>query len=223
MIGIKASSIQIITGCNYPTYVASAETYATSGTNCIVDKPSGTTEGDIMIAIIHFNGNVTITPPTDWITIDEDDGVASGATVLLYYKIAGASEPSSYTWTSSVSNRHGAIIATFSGSFDSDPSNGTFSYDYQDNSASTDVAVASMTLTNGCAMVLYLSAYDQASGGVWTAPSEWTDACANAGGNNVYIGYKTFENSGSTGSVNYSIDETNSYKVSWLWSFVTNL
>ena len=222
MIGIKASSIQIGGGsCDYPAYVASAETYSTSGSNCVINKPSGTTEGDLMVAIIQFNANTTITPPTDWIQIDEDDGISSVATVIIYYKIAGASEPSDYTWTAS-STRHGGIIATFSGSFDSDPSNGAFSYVYISSAVETDVSADAMTLADGCAMVIYAGAYDQVAASVWTPPLGWDDACANAGGNNVYLGYKTFENSGSTGSVGYSIDETNAYKIAWLWSFVTN-
>jgi hypothetical protein len=220
MIGIKASSIQ--PSCNYPVYVASAEAYATSGTDCVINKPTGTVQGDVMVAVINFNSNITVTAPSGWTTIDEDDGIPSAGTALIYYKVAGASEPTTYTWQGSASNRYGGVIATFTGSFNSDPSNGTFSYAISATTSTTNVTANAMTLTSGCAMVVYLGAYDQVAGNVWTKPSGWTDACLNNGTNNAYIGYKTFANSGSTGTVAYTINSANAYKVMWLWSFVTN-
>lgn len=208
--------------CTYPSFRSVAEAYATSGTSNTVNKPSGTVSGDVLVAIINVNANVTITAPADWVLIDEDDGIASTATVITYYKVAGGSEPSTYSWSWGTNSRNGCAIACFSGSFDSDPSNGTFSYSTQASSANTDVTVSAMTLTAGCAMVFYLGAYDQTAGATWGEPGSWVAATADDGTNNVYIGYNTFASSGSTGSVAYTCSSTNSYKVMWLWSIRRN-
>lgn len=217
--GIVASGNQTPV-CTYASLRSYTQYYSTSSSCAIPNKPSGTVEGDLMVCIVQFNADVTITPPTGWTEIDTDNGISTTASVSLFYKVAGASEPSNYLFCGSTT-RVGAVLATFSGSFDSNPSNGTPVETQQTTTSSTDATADAMTLTSGCAMVLYLGSYDQASGATWTAPAGWTHACANSG-TNVYIGYKTFAASGSTGSVGYTCSDTSSIKTQWLWSFIRN-
>lgn len=79
------------------TYVASAGTREGGG-DVIVTKPTGTTEGDLMVAFIMVGSSgVTPTYPSGWTQATLDTtGANSGA---VAYKIAGASEPSDYTFT----------------------------------------------------------------------------------------------------------------------------
>lgn len=220
--GIIASSIQVAAGCTYATFRSKAEYYATSGTSHACSKPTGTVSGDLMFAIVNANSNLTITDPSGWTRIDEDNGISSGATIIILYKVAGGSEPTSYTWTTSSSQRTGITIATFEGSFDADPSNGTHS-ERVVTTTNDDVGANAMTLTNGCAMVVYAAAFDEPANYVWSALTGWTIVSANDSTNNTCIAYKTFENSGSTGSADF-IFTTNAsgQKATWLWSFVRN-
>lgn len=95
--------------------VASAQTQnAASGASLVIDKPTGTVSGDLMVAIM-FNdrSSVTWTGDTGWTEI-ADQG--TGVNARIAYKVATGSEGSAYTFTASSSSNicTGAII-TFRG------------------------------------------------------------------------------------------------------------
>lgn len=72
-----------------------------------VDKPTGTQEGDLLLLQIH----ATVEVPDGWITLPRSEFGNSP----IFYKIAGASEPSTYTVTVSQSGViTAAIIALYS-------------------------------------------------------------------------------------------------------------
>jgi len=65
----------------------------------VIPRPEGTTEGDLMVALVAHQGGETlsVTPPEGWTPIQETD-VAEGTNAGLHawYRVAGGSEPSSY-------------------------------------------------------------------------------------------------------------------------------
>ena len=65
----------------------------------VVPKPTGTIAGDVMVATVATNGAPT--PPSGW----TQQAQANFSTLYLthYTKVAGGSEPSSYTWTAATS------------------------------------------------------------------------------------------------------------------------
>ena len=69
----------------------------------VVDLPAGVEPGDALIAqiIIHDGAGTDVpTAPGGWTTIRHDSVNSSNqATSWLYYHVAGASEPASYSWT----------------------------------------------------------------------------------------------------------------------------
>jgi Domain of unknown function (DUF5011)/HYR domain/Putative peptidoglycan binding domain len=110
---------------SYPafTYAAIVQrgvaTVATSGTTALtVAKPAGVVPGDVMIATIAQGNNNTNSPAlSGWTLID---GRSLAGTTPRYgavlYKVAGASEPTNYTFTlGSGSNSGSAAIIAFSG------------------------------------------------------------------------------------------------------------
>lgn len=60
-------------------------------------KPTGTAEGDLLVALISLTAS-TITHPTGWTEVRVDDGYGSTDKVRIAYKVAGGSEPASYQW-----------------------------------------------------------------------------------------------------------------------------
>jgi hypothetical protein len=68
-------------------------------TQLVLDRPS-VSAGDVMVASIAVNGgsSAVIHEPTGWTPIGRTDNDTSIA-LVSYYKVAGGSEPSSYTWT----------------------------------------------------------------------------------------------------------------------------
>lgn len=118
--------------------VASSSSYAaisfrassTSGgaagvTSISLNMPSGTVQGDVMIAAIQWDGNntaTTITPPVGWALIQNINNTSGyNLHTAAFYKIAGSSEagPYSFGFSSSVYGT-GAII-TYTGVDSSGP------------------------------------------------------------------------------------------------------
>lgn len=73
------------------TYVASA--VASDSDTCSI--PSGVVAGDVLVAALYTNG--AITGPAGW--VQQQQAVYGGAYLTVFTRIAGASEPPSYTWT----------------------------------------------------------------------------------------------------------------------------
>ena len=88
---------------------------ATTSVN--VAKPTSTVSGDFLLAqILYQNGTsvATLTPPSGWTLVRRtDNGTALGQ--AIYYRFAGGSEPTSYTWTFSSSTVAAGGIARYTG------------------------------------------------------------------------------------------------------------
>lgn len=96
-----------------PEFVASASTQnGSSGTTLTINKPTGTVEGDLMVAVCAggFMGSNNYTFPSGW-TEAADLGSANGLSVA--YKVAGASEPTNYTINATNNNTHAGSILTY--------------------------------------------------------------------------------------------------------------
>lgn len=100
-----------------PTFVASASTQTdtASTTTVTVNKPAGTVEGDLMVAVMSggaTNLARTWTGDTGWTEVADENAVPN---LRVAYKVAGAAEGSSYTFTASLSTTYGlaASILTY--------------------------------------------------------------------------------------------------------------
>lgn len=94
-----------------PEFVAAASTQnASSSTSLVINKPTGTASGDLMIAVMSIPANSTWTGGTDWTEV-ADQG--SNPSLRVAYKVAGGSEPASYTFTSSANNTGSGTILTY--------------------------------------------------------------------------------------------------------------
>jgi hypothetical protein len=79
----------------------------TGGTSISVAKPTNLVSGDLVLVILHFSSNPgNIGAPSGFVQINRTPDSGGSATVVSYYKIAGASEPANYTFTT-VNNVNG--------------------------------------------------------------------------------------------------------------------
>jgi hypothetical protein len=81
---------------------------------------SGPQSGDIVLFFMNGGGNngaSTLTPPSGFsiVTGTSNEVLNSNTNITVWYKVAGASEPSSYTATSSVTDYHTAEVRVYSG------------------------------------------------------------------------------------------------------------
>ncbi len=213
--GIIASSMQVGGGgCTTPAFRSTGEANgASSGNSITVPKPSGTVEGDILIASIYFNDrNQGVTAPSGWVLIDYFEAGGPSASSGAWYKIATGSEPTDYTWTGigSVSRRAGTI-ACFSGSYDADPEDAAVV------TTESSGASAGITTATDCAMVVYLGGVDASAGATWSEPTDWVSAGPDNGTASTYVGYYSPGVAGATGAISYGTGDWN-----FVWAFKTN-
>lgn len=85
-----------------PEFIASASTQNTTiGASLVIAKPTGTVEGDLMVAVMAATVTATWTGDTGWL---ERADLSVSPSLRIATKTAGASEPSSYTFTVSNSS-----------------------------------------------------------------------------------------------------------------------
>jgi concanavalin A-like lectin/glucanase superfamily protein len=103
----------IAPGASAPTY-QSSQVYNAGNTTVVITKPTSTAAGDFLLAHIALDSAVGVTAPAGWIPLSLDSGIGGGMS-QVYYKIATASEPASYTWFLSGSTYIAAAISRITG------------------------------------------------------------------------------------------------------------
>jgi hypothetical protein len=100
---------------------------ASSGGPFNVDKPTGVASGDLLIAFGSSNNGAWSTLPSGWteFAVSDDADVPNNYRCYAWYKVAGGSEPSNYTYASTTAASSGApmyvAMAAFRGVDTSDP------------------------------------------------------------------------------------------------------
>jgi hypothetical protein len=165
-----------------------------------INKPSGTVSGHVMIANISgANGYTFSSVPSGWTLITSVNS-GDNYTLKAYYKVAGGSEPSSYTWSAqSSSDTFTGVISTYSGVDTADPID-----DYSSAVGSSNtVSLGAITLTNANSY-LQSTYYSYNSGAFWSTPSGYTQLVNvdNSYGGSFASFNKSQTSSGSSGGVN---------------------
>jgi hypothetical protein len=83
------------------------------GTTLVINKPTGVAQGDVMLATVTATGTGTVTAPSGWTVVKSTTGTALRQ--ATYYKVAGASEPASYSWSLGTSRAASGGIVDYSG------------------------------------------------------------------------------------------------------------
>ncbi len=86
--------------------VASATASATGSQTLTITKPTGTTDGDLMIMHVIYSDS-TVSTPSGW-TLKDSNTTASNGYTYLFYKVA-SSEGASYSVVSVPSGNHGVL------------------------------------------------------------------------------------------------------------------
>ncbi|WP_446219651.1 PKD domain-containing protein [Micromonospora sp. IBHARD004] len=86
----------------------------TADTGLTITAPTAVSSGDLLVSCLAINGGSVTSVPAGWTSIAAATGVPNPH-VYGYYKVAGASEPSSYRWGFSSSVTSGGGIARYTG------------------------------------------------------------------------------------------------------------
>ncbi len=189
----------------HAAFRAAASAGAPSGTLTLtIAKPTGTVSGDVMIAAIGVRPNTAvITPPSGWTLIRRTDQASGAAnSQAIYRKVAGESEPASYSWTFNTSTGSAGGIMTFWGVSTTSPIN-------VENGQATSSALTHSTpsVTTTIDNTLLVTAHSFSSAATWTAPTGMTEAVdvasravPNAAGLSLEMSYVGQPVAGATGT-----------------------
>lgn len=100
------------------TFIAATTAAADNVEDFILNKPAGTVEGHVMVALIARTDDLAevFTPPVGWTLREEaTDPLEVPFALHVYTKVAGPAEPASYTWSGTANRDHAGVIATYSG------------------------------------------------------------------------------------------------------------
>lgn len=197
------------------SHVASATNGAGSGTAITCAAPAGIVAGDIVVAMFNNNESVTITdnngatPFTQTLARRAYNTNSAGYTIWV--RVAGASEPATYAFTGSGSDRWSIIVAAFRGGHQVDiwdvaPTAATEKID----STNLRTSQALTTLKDG-AMIIALANMDSATQTFTGIPADgFTDMQNNSGEELIQASYKAMPVAGLQAAVGWtsSVDGT---------------
>jgi hypothetical protein len=177
---------------------------STNQATLTIAKPTGVVEDDFLVCILctgDSDSDNTMTTLAGWTAIDGyfgDDFNGVNAGLGTYYKVAGSSEPTNYTWTQSRNMRFEGCIMRLSGVDNASPIN-TSSMDWQ-TAWDTNITAPSCTPTNDDGLLI--AAIVMASDSAFTSsPSGMTIVSEAMGADGITgaIAHETLTSSGATG------------------------
>jgi hypothetical protein len=194
------------------TFVDDTEYDSSSSSSAECTKPTGTAENDIMFALVLRHGSET-----------DPNSTPSGWTVLatmsnygnymrkLYYKVAGASEPATYTWGWAVAEKTVIVLSTYRGGFDTaDPIDVVSNTEYSNTNTTCRAAGMTVSAVNS-PLVVFLTNYRVEATTFTTPanPSGWAsdadDKWAWQGDYNYETCSLTWASSGATGNIDSTL------------------
>ena len=139
-------SVEVITGIALRGCAAAANT---GGSSLVLAKPTGTVNGDVLVAAITVRGTPTITPPTGWTRSGSTRAAPSCARRCSCTWPAG--DPASYTWLFSLATNAVGTIASYSGV---DTANPILDHNGQTSAAAFTITAPSVTTTSANAQLV---------------------------------------------------------------------
>jgi len=177
---------------------ATVSNNAAGGSTLTIGLPAGTMSGDVMVAfVVVRTANNTITPPAGWNLVLRQNSSSSLATAS-YVKVAGSSEPASYTWSFSTSGEASGWIASYIGVNNTTPVDVAHA---QYNPSTSNVDNSGVTTTAANDMLVYAVGIVGATS--VNDPSGFTEECYTASNSltTAEMSQEILASAGATGTV----------------------
>jgi Calcineurin-like phosphoesterase len=177
------------------TFVAVSSGSAADSRTLVLSKPAGTGAGNLLLAGLSVRGNPTVTAPAGWALVRSDADGCCTARQAVYWKLAGANEPASYTFTFSAPKSAAGGIVAYAGV---NPITPIDAHSGRANAASTSVTAPSLTTSAPGAMLVFFGGtrptatftpppgmqerWDRAAGGSFPTSTEAADQLLTSAG-----------------------------------------
>jgi len=174
---MTATPTATATGVAGPIGVRGAQaSYSDGGTVVTLAMPAGVQAGDVLLAqvsALNYNvASITLSAPAGWKLVRQDRSSAGDNVQAIYVRVAGGSEPASYSWpVNTTVDGSGGIVAYYNVNTANpiDTSSGQYS------SGSSTVTAPSLTTTHsGEELAAFMSSFLGEGGGDWTLPAGMT-------------------------------------------------
>ncbi|HXO19503.1 MAG TPA: C25 family cysteine peptidase, partial [Thermoanaerobaculia bacterium] len=181
-----------------PAFGASTTaTKAAGGTTLTINKPAGTVQNDLLVAIV---GDATaggaITAPAGWTSIDQT-ACGAGCRLAVFYRVAGAAEGANYIFTENAAAVAAGTILRYTGIDTANPINAS---GFANGGSNATVVTPSIEALRENTRVLRLFAASDNNTSTWAAST----ARANANRAGISVGGADLAqtNGGLTGTEN---------------------
>jgi hypothetical protein len=217
LLGLLSAAPAFAVDIAYRAYAVNSSNAATT---LACNKPTGTTTGDLVVAVVGHNGQETIadnngaTPFTlayeSW-----DAGSPFGATMTVFSRLIQGGDPATYSFTADTSDRMTVLCITFSDpntstTFDVSPAAGTLT---TDSDAGTTTSSVDITTLSANAIHLIIAMRDSSTNPNYVDIAGYTRlGAATAGTGEAMEGYyKVIAAAGATGAKTITHDATDGY------------
>jgi hypothetical protein len=175
------------------SFVAASNAASNGGgtTSLSITKPAGVASGDVMLATVAAMGTGALTAPSGWAAV-QDTTLSTTMRQITYYRVAGGSEPTSYSWelgskrqaSGGISDYRGVnATAPIDASASTTGASGNATISSVTTSAANDMvmgAVGVATATSVTPDASMTERYDVASPSTTTEAADFTQATAGA-------------------------------------------
>jgi hypothetical protein len=202
-----------------PSVQAQAATFFRSGTTAqngngstsvTINVPSGVVAGDVMLAAVDAEGSGSFTVPSGWSSTGLFDGTSFIGHSGVYFHVAGASEPASYTWTLGTTRKAIGRITSYVGVDNASPIQTS-----ANGGASTGTSATAPSITTSVAneMVVAGSGDDDTVQSTITAPGGTTKRSeVYTSGTGTFVGGEGVDfnqaTAGATGSKTFTLSSS---------------
>jgi len=134
----------------------------------IIERPGSVAPNDLMLAAVGRWGTGSVTAPSGWTLVRRTEN--SGGALEVFYKVAGASEPASYTFTAEAKGGAALGMQVFSGVDAANP------IDVENGAVTASgLAHAAPGVTTTLANTMLVSSHTFMASDTWTPPAGMTE------------------------------------------------
>ena len=188
------------------TLGASTTTNNTTATTTVtLTKPSGTAAGDVLVASFTADKNPTAATPSGWTPIVNTLNIGSGARVFAYYRVVGASDPGSYSWTLGTSAKWGGGVTAYKGVNNTTPLDSSVVTAANTSYTASSIAGPSVTTASNNAMLIGGVGFDSSTPGA-SAPTGWTERWESADGQIAEQADRVQATAGASGTATWTFN-----------------
>lgn len=162
------------TAASIPIFRAATSAGATSGVLSLkINKPAGTAQGDVLVAAIAIRpSTATVTAPSGWTLLRRiNNSSGNSGSLVVYYKVATASEATNYSWSFNASSGSAGGIRGFSNVDTANP----IDVDAGQNTGS-GLTLPAPSVTTRYANDMIVTSHEFSSAATFTPPNGMTEA-----------------------------------------------